>query len=487
MPVSKENSRSAFASRLDSNVGLYEFLNTGFHSVLRFLLLGAVGATMVLSCATTPAPPAEAALPPGGPAGAVLSQLTPRRAVDARAFTVNRMLERMTLEEQIGQMIMPGLLYDRRGRTVQAMDEELRALIREVKPGGFVLFGPNIATPEQVRALVVALQAESRVPMIIATDQEGGVVRRIPSNAVMPATSIPAARTIGRTSDLDLAYQIARVNARELRSLGITLNFAPVADVFTNPQNPIVGSRAFGTEAVAVAEMVEATVRGFQDEGVSASLKHFPGHGDTLEDSHEEATSVPHGIERLRAVELIPFERGIRAGADTVMIGHIGAPSVSGSSLPATLDRQIVTTLLREQLGFEGVIVTDSLIMAGITRYYGERAIVVGAVRAGADILLRPARPAAAVQYLLDAVERGELSRERIAESVRRILLLKMERGLIAPPTVEAGTLGFRRVEQPGALYSIPQYYVPPEHRLGLPEHRRLAEEVRRRAAQSGG
>jgi len=399
--------------------------------------------------------------------------LTSRRDADPIERAITQIMETLTLEERVGQMLMPSLPVTPAGGPTRGASDQLTTFVREVTPGGIILFGPNIESADQVRALVEELQRVSGVPLIVGTDQEGGVVRRVVPSAAMPATPIPAAAVVGRTGDADLAYELGRVVGSELRSLGVTMNFAPVADVRTNPDNPVTGSRAYSSDPDLVGTMVAATVRGLQSVNVSAVVKHFPGHGDTVQDSHESAVRLPHDLQRLQAVELVPFARGIAAGADGVMIGHITVPAVSGSTLPATLDAVLVTGVLRERMEFDGVIVTDSLTMGGLTRYYDERSIVVQAVLAGADILLQPARPGEALGFVLDAVEDGTIPESRINESVRRILRLKFRRGLLELPD-----------DGDGVIRGAPP--LPERVTIGSAEHRSVVDQIERRAAGAG-
>ena len=253
-----------------------------------------------------------------------------------------------------------------------------------------------------------------------------------------------------------------------------------MADVFTNPANPVLGSRTFGSDVDTVNDMVAATVEGMQREDVSAVLKHFPGHGDTVQDSHEEAAEVRHDLQRLLDVELQPFSAGIDAGTDGVMIGHIAAPRVTGTTVPATLEPMLVTGLLRERMGFDGVIVTDSLTMAGLTRYFDDDEIAVRAVSAGVDILLRPAQPRRASEALIGAVERGVITEARIDQSVRRILRVKFRRGLLIAEPAD----GTRAARSGGMLWRPASRFVPTQIVLGVPEHRAVVEEIVQRAAE---
>ncbi len=385
-------------------------------------------------------------------------------------------LSRMTLEERVGQLFMPALMSDSRGAPLTELDQATREMIATVQPGGVILFGANLRDPEQTRRLVEDLQEASPLPLLVAVDQEGGVVSRLSSSSRMPATAIPSASRIGRTGSEELAYAIAGAMARELRSLGITMNFAPVADILTNPENPVIGSRAFGSDPHLVARMVAATVRGLQDNGVSAVIKHFPGHGDTREDTHYQSVVVEHDLERLRSLEFVPFRQGITAGAEGVMTAHISLPRVVGDDTPATFSREVLQGILREDLEYPGLIVTDSLVMKALDRFAHPDERPLRAFQAGADLLLYPASPERSFRRILRALEEGEISEEALNGAVRRILRVKLERGLLVPPA------DFPE-ELPEGRFLRPLRFVPETVQMGTPEHLQLVEEVYRRTS----
>lgn len=415
--------------------------------------------------------------------GAGLPLALPPERIDPAEETIDRIIAAMDLSEMVGQMIIPARIFDSSGGPVQEVDAELVSVIQEVQPGGFILFGQNIVSPEQLRRFVSDIQGLTEIPLLIAVDQEGGLVRRIVPSETMPATPIPAASQVGRSGDPDLAYRLAGVIARELFDLGVNINLAPVADIRTNPDNPVTGSRAFSDDPETVATMVEATIRGLQENGVGAVVKHFPGHGDTTTDSHADLATIPHGIERLRRVEMVPFVRGIETGVDAVLTGHISVPALTGDSTPTTLSYLLTEELLRTHLGFEGVIITDALTMAALTNFYTFEEIIVGAVQAGADLLLRPGDAKGAHRLLQTAVEEGRISEERIEASVRRILRLKLQRRLIATPSPQTEldaawhpvALGETEDEITFLRYQKPD---PSELRLGVPEHQAIVDEV---------
>ncbi|MCL1788418.1 MAG: hypothetical protein FWG38_10575, partial [Defluviitaleaceae bacterium] len=301
------------------------------------------------------------------------------------ATFVDYWLNNLTLEEKIGQLIMPRLPW----RTTSAKHMEIQDWLDAIPFGGFILFSDNVESIPQVQALTRDLRYSRvshrsdryRLPNFISTDEEGGRVSRVGS---LFGGATPAAFTIGEAGDLQLTYDTAAVNAQRLVQLGINMNFAPVADVWSNPANAVIGTRAFGHTAEVAAPNVAATVQGLQDSGIFATLKHFPGHGDTYEDSHYQLAFHNHGIDRFWEVEALPFAAGIEAGAAAVMTGHISTPQVTGhtallpwmepwiesGNLPATFSDFWLQTVLRGQLGFEGLIITDGLEMRALTDHF---------------------------------------------------------------------------------------------------------------------
>ena len=346
-------------------------------------------------------------------------------------------LASMTLEEKVGQLFMcdPGMLNDVWETT--EVNETLLENIRRYQPGGFIFFAANIVTPRQTKQFISDLQSASKYGLIIAVDEEGGLVSRIGANNRMNFKWQPAMRQIGETGDPQAAYQVGAELGAGLRSLGFTMNFAPVADVDTNPENPVIGSRSFGSDPGLVSEFVVQKTNGLQDNDVSAVIKHFPGHGDSYTDSHTGAVSLLHDRERLDSIEFPPFRAGIQGGADAVMTGHIALPSVTGDNTPATISYEIVTGILREEMGFDGLVVTDSLSMGAVSLYYELPDFCVQAILAGNDLLLLQTNQSkgsgiaqfdAAYNAVLTAVRDGVISEERLNASVTRILRVRYSR-----------------------------------------------------------
>lgn len=314
---------------------------------------------------------------------------------------------------QLGQFLAVGIP----GHTVPP---ELKALVREFDIGGVVLFARNVDGPEQVADLVHQIGSLTPdPPMWVAVDQEGGRVARIRA----PFTVWPAMQALGRSGDEGLARRVAGAIARELRAVGITMDFAPVLDVLTHANNPAIGDRALAGDAEIVSRLGAAMVRGIQNEGVAACGKHFPGHGDTPVDSHHDLPLVEHGPDRLRAVEYVPFRGAIDAGVTAVMVAHLLVPALDPDR-PSSLSRRTVTGELREGLGFEGLIVTDDLNMKGCTTRFAPPEAALEAVLAGHDLALlcepKPDDHAAAAEALVRAFEDGRLAFAAVERSLAR-------------------------------------------------------------------
>ncbi|MFD6886124.1 glycoside hydrolase family 3 protein [Streptomyces sp. NPDC059957] len=337
-------------------------------------------------------------------------------------------------------------------------------LVARYHLGGIVYFGwaHNTRSPRQVAELSAGLQraaagAGTGIPLLLSIDQEHGAVARVGR----PATLLPGAMALGALAlgtggSTAEARRAARIAGTELAAMGIRHNYSPVADVNVDPANPVIGVRSFGADPQAVAALVAAQVRGYQSAGVAATAKHFPGHGDTGTDSHVGLPLMTHTRARWEELDEPPFRAAVEAGVDVVMTAHIVFPALDPSGDPATLSRPIVTGILRERLGFGGVVVTDALDMAGVRQKYGDDRVPVLALKAGCDQLLNPPDLGLAVRSVLAAVESGELTRARIEESVLRILELKARRGLFeaAAPAVDAA----RAMDAVDATVGIPAH-----------------------------
>ncbi|SNS99375.1 beta-N-acetylhexosaminidase [Anaerovirgula multivorans] len=348
-----------------------------------------------------------------------------------RDLYIDELMEKMTLQQKVGQVFMPAFRYDKNQLPILVLNDEIRFAIEEYHLGGIIFFSENIDTIDQTQKLIQDMQSMSNTPLFIAIDEEGGMVSRLNRGTNLPATRLPGNKKLGETREPELAYEVGKLLGRELSSLGVNMNFAPVADINTNPKNPVIGDRSFGDEPHIVGEMVAQMVRGLQEESVSAVVKHFPGHGDTLLDTHDGAVTVPHNIERLETIEFLPFKRGIDEEVDGVMLAHLQVPNITKGSLPATFSEEIVKDLLRQELKHDKLIITDALEMLAISKYWAPDEAAILAFKAGADILLMPQSLEKAYEGLLKAVEKEMISIERLDASVRRILMVKYERGIL--------------------------------------------------------
>ncbi len=303
---------------------------------------------------------------------------------------------------------------------------DLRAWMQDYRPGGVILFSRNLVNPEQIATLTNDLQALAQDnPLLIAIDQEGGRVSRLPTDF----TIFPPAATVAQSGSTDIAYQAAAVTAKELRSVGINMNMAPVLDIHTNPANPIIGNRAFGTEPERVSLMGAATIAGLHDHRVLACGKHFPGHGDTSADSHLELPTVHASRQRLEEIELEPFRYAINHGLQTMMTAHVHYPALD-PTYPATLSPTILSDLLRQNLGFSGVIVSDDLEMRAILDHATIGDAAIRSLQAGADMLLICKSRALATetfQALNRAVTSQELPTTQVEASLQRIRSVKQQ------------------------------------------------------------
>lgn len=361
---------------------------------------------------------------------------------------VEKTMARMTLEEKVGQLFTT-YAYGASADTDKAADvtrnqswlgvDNAQQAIDKYHLGGVIYFAwsDNLQNPKQVAALSNGLQQAAlgqpaEVPLLVSTDQEHGIVQRLGP----PATQFAGNMALGASGSERDAREAGKIAGAELRAVGINQNFAPVADVNVNPANPVIGVRSFSSDPKLAADLTEAQVRGYQSgrAGVVATAKHFPGHGDTDVDSHVGLPVITHTLEQWREIDAPPFRRAVDTGIGAVMTGHIQFPELDPTGDPATLSEPIMTGLLRDEIGYDGVVVTDSLSMAGVRETYPDEVVPVKALQAGVDMLLMPPDLDTAYNAVLEAVTEGELTEKRIDRSVRRILTLKHQQGIVKRP-----------------------------------------------------
>jgi len=341
--------------------------------------------------------------------------------------SVDSLLASLTVRQQVGQLVIPWL-----SGSYTALDDSLFQVaarwVDSLEIGGLII---SVGSPLDIATKLNALQQRSRLPLLVSADLEWGAGMR-----VVGATAFPQIMAVGATGDPHDAYVIGAAAGAEGRAVGIHVNFAPDADVNNNPANPIINIRSFGEDPRTVGRLVAEYVRGLHDHGMLATLKHFPGHGDTETDSHIGLPVITAGYARLDSLELVPFRAGIAAGADVVMSAHIAFPSLTGSNDPATVSAAVLTGLLRDSLRFPGLVVTDALMMGAIVAKYGAGEATVRAFLAGSDLLLIPADADSAVAAMTAAVAAGRVTPQRLAQSVRRVLEIKRRLGLLEQRTV---------------------------------------------------
>ncbi|EQB87726.1 beta-N-acetylhexosaminidase [Clostridium punense] len=337
--------------------------------------------------------------------------------------SISKEVSKMDLEEKIGQMIFAGVS----GTT---MDTGAQKLINQLHVGGIIFYKNNFENPTQTVELVNQIKAEnsSNIPLFLGVDQEGGRVTRLPG----AITNFPPNKQIGEVNNSEFSYKIGRLLGFELKEFGLNLDFAPVLDINSNPNNPVIGDRSFGNNLEIVSKLGIETMKGIQSQNVIPTIKHFPGHGDTSVDSHLELPIVNKTLKELMKLELIPFKRAIDQGADVVMIAHMLIPELDKNN-PASMSKMVITDVLRRQLSFTGVIITDDMTMGAIVEHFDIGKAAVESVKAGSDIILvgHGYDNVDKIQSTLkDAIEKGEIPQQRINESVERIIKLKRKYGI---------------------------------------------------------
>ena len=353
----------------------------------------------------------------------------PTDGVSEADVWASHILEQMTLGEKVCQMFLvtPETLTG--FQTVTAAGNITLGALEQYPVGGLIYFSTNLVDDEQTNTMLKNTTVYARenhdIPIFLAVDEEGGRVARIGSNPKFSVEKVPCMKEIGDSGDLSKAYDVGDTIGAYLSELGFNLDFAPDADVLTNPSNTVIGDRSFGTDAAGVSNMMLEVADGLLDNGVIPCVKHFPGHGSTAGDTHQGLAYTDKTLEELMSCELVPFQTAVDNGLPMIMVSHISVPSVTGDDTPASLSHFLVTELLREQMGFDGIVITDGMGMGAIEDNYESGEAAVLAVQAGCDMLLITADFPEAYQAVLDAVEDGRISEQQIDASVKRILRIK--------------------------------------------------------------
>ena len=350
--------------------------------------------------------------------------------------TAKDVLGKMSLREKVGQLFIvrpEALAENSNAETAPAtdrVDDAVISRLEEYPVGGVVLFSRNITGAEQLPEFISGLQKNSKYPLFIAVDEEGGRVARIANSGYYDVASYKSMEYIGKSGDASKAEEVGRQIGMYLKKLGFNLDFAPVADINTNPQNIVIGDRSYGSDPSLVAEMVSAQLDGMHDSGITGTLKHFPGHGDTKDDTHSGYVSIEKTWDELKVCELIPFTASLPK-TDMVMVSHITAVNVTNDNLPSSMSEMMITEKLRNELGYDGVVITDAMAMGAVADNYTSAEAAVTAVKAGVDIVLMPQNLDEAFNGVMNAITDGEISMARLDESVLRILKMKAKYKLI--------------------------------------------------------
>ena len=346
---------------------------------------------------------------------------------------VTSLLQSMTLRQKVCQLfiVYPDALAPQETKEdcIQAFTAELAEGLAKYPVGGFIQFSENISSPAQITAFNKALQANSRIPLFLCVDEEGGLVSRLANHKAFDLPTYRSPASVGKGGDPVKALEMGRTIGAYLNEYGFNVDFAPVADVNTNPKNTVIGTRAFSSKPETAAQMAAAMAAGLREQGIIATFKHFPGHGDTAEDSHDNLAVSHKTAGELAQCEWVPFASATEN--DMVMVGHIALPELLGNRTPASMSAEVVTGILKDQLGFDGLVITDSLEMGAVTDLYDSGEAALAALEAGCDLLLMPANLETAFEAVVEAVETGAYPQVQLDATVERILRFKERQGML--------------------------------------------------------
>lgn len=343
----------------------------------------------------------------------------------------------MSLKNKIGQLFMVSVyqLDEAESKNQTSVTDNMKKTLKKYPAGGVVMFAKNIDTRDQTKKMIKELQKTSYVPLFMAVDEECGTVSRIASNPKMKMTAYPSAQEVGKNFSNKQIAKMGQTQGKELKELGFNMNLAPVADVLTNENNTEIGDRSFGTDCKKVANIVSTLIKNMQKQQISATLKHFPGSGETGGDTHRGSTETYQTIETLRDKDFRPFKSGMKAGVDAIMVSHLMLSNVTDEKEPSSLSSRVVSDILRDELEYSGIIMTDAMNMKAITDNYSAGEASVKALQAGVDLIVMPDNYKEAYNAVYKAVQSGKIKESRIDKSVRRIIYTKLKRGEIPPDT----------------------------------------------------
>ena len=353
------------------------------------------------------------------------NELDPNPPYQAVKNKAEKLLETLTLDEKIGQMLF--ISYE----DSDTLNTNLTNILTTAQPGGFILFSENLKNYSKSLSFIKDIKEHSKIPIFLGIDEEGGKVDRLKNITGYKYDLIPDMASIGATNNEEEAYQVGTQLANILNDFGLNIDFAPVSDVLTEDTNKVIGTRSFGSDPYLVARMTRALAKGLSDNSIIPVYKHFPGHGSTTTDSHIDLPIINKTKEELLKTDLIPFKNAIANNAQIIMIGHLAFPLITGDYTPASLSKTIVTDILKNELGYENVIISDALNMKALTKYYTTEEIYELAINAGIDILLMPENPINTVKTIKKLITENKITEEQINNSVLKILQLKEKYNLI--------------------------------------------------------
>lgn len=341
-----------------------------------------------------------------------------KKEEETKKVDIEKMVTNMSLDEKIAQMLI--VMFQN-----TEMDDSLKEAIQAKKPGGYILFSNNLTDYETTKKLISDMQSISNIPLFIGIDQEGGRVQRLQNMEGISITSIPSMEEVGKKNDEKYAYNLGKTMGKELSLFGINMDFAPTIDTLLNEKNKVIGDRSFGSDVNVVSKLGISLAKGLEEENVIAVYKHFPGHGSTEVDSHYDLPVLNKTKEELLFSDFIPFQNAISANAQVIMVGHLAVPNITKDETPASLSKELITDLLKEEMGYKGLIITDALNMKAITKNYSEKEVYEKAIHAGVDLLLMPNSLESAISFIKESIQEGVIEEEQINQSVKKILNLK--------------------------------------------------------------
>ena len=339
-------------------------------------------------------------------------------------YRAKQILSSMTLEAKVGQLFIVDLERLARQKNILELTPEIKQTLERYQVSGIILFAQNLKNKRQIIRLIKDIKSSETIPMFVCIDEEGGRVSRLEHTDLLKLEKLPSAEEIGKKNDSNYAYNVGETIAEQLKEFGFNVDFAPVVDINTNPENTVIGARSFGNTPEIVSKMGVEIIKGLQDNNIMSCAKHFPGHGDTSTDTHSALAYIEHDLQRLKNEEFIPFQAAIDNGVMSLMLAHIVAPKVTGDKLPATMSKTFVN-ILKKDMNFDGLIITDALMMKAISDNYKSADVCIKAIEAGVDILLMPDVIEEGINAVIEKAKNDKAFLNLVNNAVNRILIVK--------------------------------------------------------------